>query len=87
MAAIRRHRPELVVTLNHHDYWGHGAWNSADHRAVGRTVLDATADAGNRWIFPEAGEPIAVGASGMGGTAEGAHYRHAIAAEHQSADL
>jgi len=56
-AAIRRHRPELVVTLNHRDQWGHGAWNSADHRAVGRAVLDAVADAGNRWIFPEAGEP------------------------------
>ncbi|MFN2496255.1 MAG: PIG-L deacetylase family protein [Pseudonocardiaceae bacterium] len=60
-AAIRRHRPELVVvTFNHHDYWGHGTWNSADHRAVGRAVFDATADAGNRWIFPDAGEPWTV---------------------------
>jgi LmbE family N-acetylglucosaminyl deacetylase len=51
--AIRRHRPELVVTLNHRDSWGPGAWNTPDHRAVGRAVLDATGDAGNRWIFPE----------------------------------
>ncbi|MQA85100.1 MAG: PIG-L family deacetylase [Streptosporangiales bacterium] len=52
--AIRRHRPELIVTLNHHDYWSFGAgWNSADHRAVGRAALDAVADAGNRWIFPQ----------------------------------
>jgi len=51
--ALRRHRPELVVTLNHRDYWGHGGWNTADHRAVGRAVLDAVNDAGNRWIFPE----------------------------------
>lgn len=51
--AIRRHRPELVVTLNHHEYWGPGARNSADHRAVGQAALDAVADAGNRWIFPE----------------------------------
>ncbi|WP_190818080.1 PIG-L deacetylase family protein [Saccharopolyspora pogona] len=51
--AIREHRPELVITLNHHDDWGPGNWNSADHRAVGRAVLDAVADAGNRWIFPE----------------------------------
>ena len=51
--AIRRHRPELVITLNHHDTWGPGSWNSANHRAVGRSVLDAVADAGNRWIFPE----------------------------------
>ncbi|GBQ02865.1 PIG-L domain-containing protein [Streptomyces spongiicola] len=55
-AAIRRHRPELVVTLNHRDTWGPavgGAWNSPDHRAVGRATLDAVGDAGNRWIFPE----------------------------------
>jgi LmbE family N-acetylglucosaminyl deacetylase len=52
-AAIRRHRPELVVTLNRRESWGPGSWNSADHRAVGASVLDAVADAGNRWIFPE----------------------------------
>lgn len=51
--AIRVHRPELVLTLNHHDSWEPGSWNSADHRAVGRCVLDAVGDAGNRWIFPE----------------------------------
>ncbi|MGQ0777820.1 MAG: PIG-L deacetylase family protein [Pseudonocardiales bacterium] len=50
--AIRRHRPELIVTLNHHDSWGPGSWNTPDHRAVGRAALDAAADAGNRWIFP-----------------------------------
>ncbi|MFD5427647.1 PIG-L deacetylase family protein [Streptomyces sp. NPDC127084] len=55
-AAIRRHRPELVITLNHRDTWGPavgGAWNTPDHRAVGRATLDAAGDAGNRWIFPE----------------------------------
>ncbi|GAA3446820.1 PIG-L deacetylase family protein [Planomonospora venezuelensis] len=52
-AAIRRHRPELVLTINHHDTWGGVAWNTPDHRAVGRAVLDAAGDAGNRWIFPE----------------------------------
>ncbi|MFD3542692.1 PIG-L deacetylase family protein [Streptomyces sp. NPDC058662] len=56
-AAIRRHRPELVVTLNHRDTWGGadggGFWNTPDHKAVGRATLDAAADAGNRWIFPE----------------------------------
>jgi LmbE family N-acetylglucosaminyl deacetylase len=52
-AAIRRHRPELVITLNHEDTWGGTHWNSPDHRAVGRATLDAAADAGNRWIFPE----------------------------------
>ncbi|AQZ60864.1 unnamed protein product [[Actinomadura] parvosata subsp. kistnae] len=53
-AAIRRHRPELVITLNHEDTWGGGThWNTPDHRAVGRAVMDAVADAGNRWIFPD----------------------------------
>ena len=52
-AAIRRHRPELVVTMNFADTWFPGAWNSADHRAVGRAVLDAVGDAANEWIFPE----------------------------------
>ncbi|MFI9204285.1 PIG-L deacetylase family protein [Streptomyces sp. NPDC053048] len=55
-AAIRRHRPELVVTLNHHETWSWGGdvfWNTPDHRAVGRAALDAVADAGNRWIFPD----------------------------------
>lgn len=52
-AAVRRHRPELVVTLNHRDTWGGVAWNTPDHVAVGRATLDAASDAGNRWIFPE----------------------------------
>ena len=60
-AAIRRHRPDVVVGQNHAERWGTGpgaGWNSADHRAVGRATLDAVFDAGNRWIFPElAGEP------------------------------
>jgi LmbE family N-acetylglucosaminyl deacetylase len=56
--AIRRHRPELVVT----GYFG-ATWtppgvspayvNSADHRALGQCVVDAVADAGNEWIFPD----------------------------------
>ncbi|MEU2596576.1 PIG-L deacetylase family protein [Streptomyces hirsutus] len=52
-AAVRRHRPELVITLNHRDTWGATLWNTPDHVAVGRAVLDAAGDAGNRWIFPE----------------------------------
>ncbi|MFK0294453.1 PIG-L deacetylase family protein [Streptomyces sp. NPDC090442] len=52
-AAVRRHRPELLLTLNHRDTWFGTHWNTPDHRVVGRAVLDAAADAGNRWIFPE----------------------------------
>ncbi len=50
---IRRHRPEIVLTGNFRDTFGPGALNQADHIAVGRGVLDAARDAGNRWIFPE----------------------------------
>src|SRR5262245_18210428 len=56
-AAIRRHRPEVIVTLNHHDPWGGRSLNMADHRITGLAVLDAARDAGNRWVFPDAGDP------------------------------
>ncbi len=52
-AAIRRHRPEMLVLFNFGDTWAPGYANSADHRAVGRAGLDAVSDAGNEWIFPE----------------------------------
>ncbi|QYN21141.1 PIG-L deacetylase family protein [Amycolatopsis sp. DSM 110486] len=51
--AIRRHRPDVVVTGNYHDRWGPGAPNQADHIALGRAVLDGARDAGNRWVFRE----------------------------------
>lgn len=52
-AAIRRHRPEMVVLSYFGTAWASGFANSADHRAVGRSGLDAVSDAGNEWIFPE----------------------------------
>lgn len=56
--AIRRHRPELLVTGNFRETWpGDVGMNMADHMAVGRAVVDAVRDAGNRWLFPDAGEP------------------------------
>lgn len=57
-AAIRRHRPDIVITGNFRDTWGSRLPNQADHIAVGRAALDAARDAGNRWVFPgEGGEP------------------------------
>jgi len=50
---IRRHRPEIILTGNFRDSFGPGALNQPDHIAVGRGVLDAARDSGNRWIFPE----------------------------------
>ena len=51
--AIRRHRPNVLVTLNFQLTWGGPMLNMADHRWVGLAVLDASRDAANRWIFPE----------------------------------
>jgi LmbE family N-acetylglucosaminyl deacetylase len=51
--AVRRHRPEVVVTGNYRESWPGGGLNQADHIAVGRAVVDAVRDAGNRWVFRE----------------------------------
>jgi LmbE family N-acetylglucosaminyl deacetylase len=61
-AAIRRHQPELVVTGYFGATWSPegvspGYVNSADHRGLGQSVLDAVADASNEWIFPDITEP------------------------------
>jgi LmbE family N-acetylglucosaminyl deacetylase len=50
---IRRHQPDIVVTGNFRDTFGGPYLNQADHIAVGRAVLDAVRDAGNRWVFGE----------------------------------
>ncbi len=51
--AVRRHRPDLVITGTHRETFPGGFANQADHRAVGLAALDGSRDAGNRWIFPE----------------------------------
>jgi LmbE family N-acetylglucosaminyl deacetylase len=51
--AIRRHRPEVVVSGAFSVRMMSGITNQADHRVVGLAALDAARDAGNRWIFPE----------------------------------
>ncbi len=56
--AIRRHRPEIVITGNFREFWEGSFPNQADHIAAGRAALDAARDAGNRWVFPgEGGDP------------------------------
>lgn len=52
-AAIRRHRPDVLLGINHRESWGGPSWNHADHRAVGRALLDAARDAGNEWVFTD----------------------------------
>ena len=51
--AVRRHRPDIVVTNNFRDTWGGRNLNQADHIATGRATVDAVRDAGNRWVFAE----------------------------------
>jgi LmbE family N-acetylglucosaminyl deacetylase len=51
--AIRRYRPEIIVSGAFSVRMVAGLANQADHRVVGLAALDAARDAGNRWIFPE----------------------------------
>ncbi|MEQ3550446.1 PIG-L family deacetylase [Pseudonocardia nematodicida] len=78
-AAIRRHRPQLVVTGNHRGYWDVlGEYpDQADHVAVGRAVIDAVRDAANRWIFPGAGGERWDGVRGIAAAAS-PYARHAV---------
>jgi LmbE family N-acetylglucosaminyl deacetylase len=74
-AAIRRIRPEVVVSINHTDTWGGLSFNMADHRHVGLAALDAARDAGNRWIFTDAGEPWSgVRRVAFGGSPQPTHF-------------
>lgn len=67
-AAVRRHRPEVVITGNFREDWGPGTGlNQADHVATGRAVVDAVRDAGNRWVFPE---QVEAGLAPWGGVRE-----------------
>lgn len=55
---IRRFRPEVLISINARLAWGSGvggggALNQADHRALGKALIDAARDAGNRWVFDE----------------------------------
>jgi LmbE family N-acetylglucosaminyl deacetylase len=57
-AALRRLRPEVVITMSFDLTWGEeGPVNHADHRAVGLAVLDACRDAANEWVFTGSGPP------------------------------
>jgi LmbE family N-acetylglucosaminyl deacetylase len=74
-AAIRRVRPDLVVSMNHTESWGGLSFNMADHRHVGLAALDAARDAGNRWIFTDAGERwTGVRRVAMGATPTPTHF-------------
>lgn len=52
-AAVRRHRPEVVLTTSPREFFPSGMYNMADHRIVGHAVLDGVRDAANRWVFTD----------------------------------
>ena len=73
------------MTINFRETFGGANLNQADHIAVGKALLDAVRDAGNRWVFPEQLDrrPRAVGRrdGGVGGRitavdARGGRHRH-----------
>ncbi len=74
--ALRRLRPDIVVTMNFELTWGPGGpVNHADHRAVGLATIDATRDAANRWMFPELGDPWdGVRSVWVGGASAATHF-------------
>ncbi len=51
--AVRKFKPDVLISGNFEMFFPGGSFNFADHRAVGVAVLDAARDADNRWIFPE----------------------------------
>ncbi len=51
-AAVRRFRPDTVLTMTWEEEVGWGL-NQADHRAAGLATLDGVRDAGNRWVFTD----------------------------------
>ncbi|PWV49254.1 LmbE family N-acetylglucosaminyl deacetylase [Nocardiopsis sp. L17-MgMaSL7] len=52
--AIRRHRPDVIVSINFREHFaGGGGFNHADHRVLGPALLDAVRDADNRWVFTD----------------------------------
>src|SRR5262245_13270684 len=52
-AAIRRHRPDIVITNSFRESWDGRVLNQADHIATGRATVDAARDAANRWVFAD----------------------------------
>jgi len=66
-AAVRRHRPDVVLTATPRDFFPGGMYNMADHRVVGYAVLDGVRDAANRWVFSDLTGPDGAALDPWGG--------------------
>ncbi|MEE2051074.1 PIG-L family deacetylase [Nocardiopsis tropica] len=87
-AAIRRHRPEAIVSINFREQFaGGGGFNHADHRVLGPALLDAARDAANRWVFPDLAQEGLTPWSGLRFVAFGASPRATHYVELSEADL
>ncbi|WP_242614378.1 PIG-L deacetylase family protein [Actinomadura roseirufa] len=75
-AAIRRHRPEVVLSVNFRETFPGGGFNMADHRVLGLAVADAVRDAANRWVFRDLGLEAWRGVrfALFGGSPQSTHY-------------
>jgi LmbE family N-acetylglucosaminyl deacetylase len=75
-AALRRLRPDVVITTSFDLTWGEeGPVNHADHRAVGLATRHACRDAANSWLFPESGAAWnGIRAIYVAGTGEPTHF-------------
>jgi len=73
--AIRRHRPEVLISIHYGQRWP-GAPNHADHRAAGIAPPHAARDAANRWVFTGVGgDPWSgVRCALFGGSPDATHY-------------
>lgn len=81
VAEIRRHKPDIVVTLDptRYFYYNNTRINHADHRAAGEVVIDAVFPAaGNRMYHPElldmGLEPYPVNTVFLAGTDQPNHW-------------
>ncbi len=54
-AAIRKNKPDVLLSINFREGWGGPSWNHVDHRVIGVALLDAVRDAANPWLFADLG--------------------------------
>jgi LmbE family N-acetylglucosaminyl deacetylase len=59
--AMRKHRPEVLISINFRESWGGPSWNHAGHRAVGLALLGSVRDTANSWVAQDLEDPACDG--------------------------